>query len=88
MEILFIDFRYREDAQLPCKEFVNAFEELISTINSKKFSDIRSDGLIAIDIIDNQSKGLAQTKENVCLLIRLFYKEHYLFSIEDAWNFI
>lgn len=73
---------------MPCKEFVNALEELISTINSKKFSDIRSDALVAIDIIDGQSKDLTRTKENVCLLIRLFYKEHYLFSIEGAWNFI
>ncbi len=73
---------------MPCKEFLNALEDLISTINSKKFADIRSDGLVAVDIIDGQSKELTRTKENVCLLIRLFYKEHYLLSMEDAWNFI
>lgn len=79
---------YRDDSQLPCKEFVNSLEEVISTINSKRFADIRSDGLVAVDIIDGQSKDLNRTKENICLLIRLFYKDHYLLTMEDAWNFI
>lgn len=80
--------RYSEDSQMPCKEFDSALEELKATINSKKYLDIRSDGMVAVDIIDSQSRELERTKENVCLLIRLFYKEHYLLSMEDAWNFI
>lgn len=69
------------------KEYLNAIEDLRGNINSKKFSDIRTVGLIATEIIENQSNDSANTKGNICSIIRLFYNECFLLTLENIWNF-
>lgn len=64
-----------------------AIEELNSTINSKKYADVRGVGLEAADIVQRQLSDTGRTRENVCALIRVFYKEHFLDTLEDAWIF-
>lgn len=40
-----------------------------------------------IDIIEKQKDSLANTKENVCAIIRIFYDQYFLMSLEDIWSF-
>lgn len=80
-------FAYDSDSQLPCKEYMSAIEELTSTINSKKYADVRGAGLEAADIVQRQLSDTGRTKENVCAVIRVFYKEHFLDTLEDVWIF-
>lgn len=69
------------------KEYQSSLDELKSAINSKKFADIRTEALLAIDIIENNFKSSSNTKENVCSIIRLFYNECFLVTLEDVWDF-
>lgn len=69
------------------KDFESTLEDLRNTVKSKKFIDVKATGSIAIDIVENQSKNLQSTRENVCSIIRLFYNESYLLSLEDVWIF-
>lgn len=64
-----------------------AIEELNSIVNSKKYADVRGVGLEAADIVQRQLSDTGRTKENVCAVIRVFYKEHYLDTLEDVWIF-
>lgn len=82
-----IFFSLGSDSTLPCKEYVLAMDELTVTLNGKKYADIRGDGLLAIGIVQKQTITLDRTKENVCSLIRLFYGELYLRTVEDIWHF-
>lgn len=72
---------------IPCKEYTMAVNEFSNTINSKKFSDVRNEGLAAMDIIHKQRTDIGRTKNNVCALIRVFYKESFLNTLEDIWVF-
>lgn len=69
------------------KEYQSSLDELKSAINSKKYADIRTEALLAIDIIENNFKSSSNTKENVCSIIRLFYNECFLVTLEDVWDF-
>lgn len=68
------------------KQFDSAMEELENTIKSKKFTDVKAAGSFTINIIENQLKHLQCTKQNVCAIIRLFYAESYLSTLEDVWT--
>lgn len=69
------------------KEFDQAFDDLKSSIKSKKFADIRNTATASIDIVEKQSKSSADTKENICAIIRLFYNDCFLMSLEEIWTF-
>lgn len=56
-------------------------------IKTKKYTDLRTVASLAIDIIEIQSKNLENTKENVCAIIRLFYTDCFLTTLEDIWKF-
>lgn len=69
------------------KEYEQALDDLKSSVKSKKFADIRSLVGASIDIVENQSKSTANTKENICAIIRLFYSDCFLMSLETNWTF-
>lgn len=69
------------------KEYNQALDDLKNAIKSKKFADIRTIATATIDIVESQSKDLVNTKENICAVIRLFYNDCFLISLEDIWSF-
>lgn len=69
------------------KEYEQALEDLKSSIKSKKFADIRATATATIDIVENQTKSLENTKETICTVIRLFYSDCFLISLEEIWSF-
>lgn len=69
------------------KEYEQALEDLKSSVKSKKFADIRTTAIATVDIVENQSKSLSNTKENICTVIRLFYNDCFLISLEEIWSF-
>lgn len=69
------------------QDFETTIDELRNIVKSKKFIDEKGTGSLAIDIVENQLKNLQSTSENVCSVIRLFYNECYLLSLEDVWMF-
>lgn len=74
----------------PCREYTTAIDELSNTVHSKKYTNLRSEGLMGIDIVSqnlNASQS-GKTIEIVCALIRLFYREaSFLRSLEAVWTF-
>lgn len=69
------------------KEYEQALDDLKNTVKSKKFADIRSTVVASIDLVENQSKSSENTKENICAIIRLFYSDCFLMSLENSWTF-
>lgn len=69
------------------KEYDQALDDLKNAVKSKKFADIRSTAAATIDLVENQSKTLLNTKENICAVIRLFYNDGFLMSLEEIWSF-
>lgn len=69
------------------KEYEQAFDDLKNSVKSKKFADIRSTIAASIEIVDNQSRSTTNTKENICAIIRLFYSDSFLMSLEKNWTF-
>lgn len=61
--------------------------DLSKSLKSKRFSDIRTLANDTIDIIEKQKDSLANTKENVCTIIRIFYDDHFMTSLEEVWSF-
>lgn len=82
--IIFSLFLENENQQ---KEYDQALEDLKTSVKSKKFADIRAIAMATIDIVENQSKSLSNTKENICAVIRLFYNDCFLMSLEEVWSF-
>lgn len=78
------------DPQMPCGEYTAAIDELANTVQSKKYAEIRSEGLLAIEIVQQHRNATQSDKtiENVCALMRLFYSEaSFMRSLEDVWTF-
>lgn len=69
------------------KEYEQALDDLKNSIKSKKFADIRSTIAASIDIVENQTKSTTNTKENICAIVRLFYSDCFLLSLEENWTF-
>lgn len=65
-----------------------ALEELIAIIHTKKYADIRATALIAIDILERQQQDFTKLNENICRILRLFYPENYLNTMEIVWAMI
>lgn len=75
--------------KLSC-EFLAATEELINTVQSKKYAELRSEGLMAIEIVrqPRSASEPGKTIDNVCAIMRLFYSEAtFMRSLEDVWTF-
>lgn len=68
-------------------EYEKAHNDLTKSIKSKRFTDIRSTATAALDIIEKQKDTPANTKDNVCAIIRIFYDDYFLMSLEDIWSF-
>lgn len=62
-----------------------AIDELKMTAKSKKYADVKANALLAIDIVESQTKNVNSTKQNICAIARLFYNNCYLISLEDIW---
>lgn len=80
----------------PCKdsldiqtstEYETAMNELKSALSNKKFADVRMIGLQAISLIESKKEtmldGFTDTISN---LIRMFYQESYLNTIEYFYH--
>lgn len=77
---------------MPCAEYTAAIDELANTVQSKKYADLRSEGLMAIEIVQQHrnasQSNQCKTIENVCALMRLFYSEAaFMRTLEDVWTF-
>lgn len=68
-------------------EYEKAMNDLTKSLKLKRFSDMRILANDAIDIIEKQKDTLANTKENVCIIIRTFYDDHFMTSLEEIWSF-
>lgn len=75
---------------MPCGEYTAAIDELANTVQSKKYAELRTEGLLAIDIVQQHRNATESCKTiaNVCALMRLFYSEAtFMRSLEDVWTF-
>lgn len=83
---------------MPCKEYTLAIDELASHIQSKRYADVRTEGMLAIELVQTQRNATAaiasgaafeaQTTQNICALLRLFYRDAcFLATLEDVWLF-
>lgn len=76
----------RLSSNTPCNEYKLALEGLKQIVSTRKYSDLKSSTNLAIEMIENGDFNTNIT-ETVCALIRLFYNEKYIFTIEKLWNF-
>lgn len=75
---------------MPCAEYAAAIDELANAVQSKKYAELRTEGLLAIDIVQQSrnARESGQTIDNVCALMRLFYSEAtFMRSLEYVWTF-
>lgn len=63
-----------------------AMDELKQTIAAKKFADVRQPALEVMGVLQSEEALEGEVKPNVARLIRLFYKEQFLESVEDVWQ--
>ena len=83
---IFSMFVFARDWQTS-SEYVNAMAELKSTLNNKKFTDVRMTGLQAIDFIESKKDTMIDGfNDTISKLIRLFYQEPFLNSIEYFYH--
>ena len=69
------------------QEYDSAMTELKSILSNKKFSDVRMVGLQAISLIESRSLNMLDNlTETVTKLIRMFYSDNFLTSIEFFFN--
>lgn len=68
-------------------EYEMAMTELKSTLSNKKFADIRMTGMQAISLIENKKDSMLDGFiETTCSLIRMFYEEPFLNTIEYFYH--
>lgn len=75
---------------MPCREYTTAIDELANTVQSKKYTQLRTEGMLAIEIVQQHRNATqsGKTIEHVLALIRLFYRDaSFLRSLEDVWTF-
>jgi ectopic P granules protein 5 len=78
---------HRSESPNSSSEYENAMSELKSALSNKKFADVRMVGLQAISLIESKKESMLDgLNETVCSLIRFFYSESYLDSIEYFYN--
>lgn len=82
-----IVFSLFPESEAQHREYETAIDELKTIAKSKKYADVKANAVMAIDIVENQTKSINSTKENICAIIRLFYNNCYLASLEGIWIF-
>lgn len=80
----------------PCKdshdlqtssEYENAMTELKNALSNKKFADVRMVGLQAISLIESKKETMLDGfTDTISSMIRMFYQEPYLNSIEFFYH--
>lgn len=80
----FLSFNYSEKQR---QEYGQVLDDLKALHKSKKFTDLRAIMSATLEVVENQPKNLQNTKENVCAIIRLFYNDCFLVSLENIWSF-
>lgn len=80
----------------PCKdsldiqtstEYETAMNELKSALSNKKFADVRMIGLQAISLIESKKESMLDGfTDTISNLIRMFYQESYLNTIEYFYH--
>lgn len=67
-------------------EFKVSFDELKQMATSKKFGEVRTQVLEIIGMLNGKEAIEGDVKPNVAKVIRMFYKDHFLESVEDVWK--
>lgn len=68
-------------------EFDGAVSELKITLSNKKFSDVRMQGLQAISLIESRKEIMIdQLNDTITKIIRMFYHDSFLNSIEYFYH--
>lgn len=68
-------------------EYKQTLEELKSLISSKKFSGYREQVFEVISLLERSHEAKEEDQGiNVGSIIRLFYKDHFLESVENVWH--
>lgn len=71
----------------PCQEYYSALDEFKNIIYTKRYTDVKVYGLLALDLIEKQPSDLTKTVENICNIFKLFYKENFVTTLENVWKF-
>jgi len=64
------------------RKYYETIGEIKASINTKKLSDIRASGEQSIKIIESSDNIINNIRKNVYKIIRLFYSDHFLVSLE------
>lgn len=84
--LLFALFDKNSNSQ-SSSEYENAMTELKTTISNKKFADVRTEALQAITIIESKKPNMIDGfNVTITNIIKLFYSDSYLNSIEYFYN--
>lgn len=68
-------------------EYENAMTELKTALSNKKFADVRMVGLQAISLIEEKrEKMLDNFNDTISSMLRMFYQESYLNTIEYFYH--
>lgn len=74
---------FRESAT----EYENAMAEMKGTLSNKKFAEVRMPGMQAISLIESKKDTMIDGfTDTISSLIRMFYQESFLNSIEYFYN--
>lgn len=64
-------------------EYEESLTELKNALSNKKFADVRMNGMQALSIIENKKETMINKfNDTICSLIRLFYEDSFLNSME------
>lgn len=89
-------FQHHSDPSIPCKEYTVALDELCGHVHSKRYADIRTEGQLAIELVQTQRNATvaiangadfeSHTTQNIVAILQLFYKDvNYLASLDETW---
>lgn len=68
-------------------EYETAMTEMKNALSNKKFADVRMVGLQAISLIETKKDAMLDGfNDTICRLIRMFYQEPFLNTIEDFYH--
>lgn len=67
----------------PLSEYDDSLTELKNALSNKKYADVRMMGLQALSLVENKKETMLVKFNNmICSLIRLFYEDSFLNTIE------
>lgn len=67
-------------------EYNTSIRELNAMIHTKKFSEMRTPTLQIISALEKNEVENEDFRANTAKVIRLFYKDHFLETLEDVWR--